>query len=100
MNFLILLADILTDIPWAQFGLAGVTFGTLAFILIRVFKNSVDKEFAEEARKELLVEIERREQRFVNLQEKTLETVNESALAMQRLADLVKDFSEKDDNDK
>lgn len=100
MSFLISLADILSDIPWAQFGLAGVTFATLSMLFWRVIKKyegTIDMQFVVESRKELLEEIEKREARFVELQEKTLEVISKNSIAIEKLADRLTILENKND---
>jgi len=70
--------------PWMQFGLAGVCFITLAYM---VFKKSdvVDK---------LLALIEKRDEKFVDLQEKTLNTLGRNSTALEKVVLRLKNIEE------
>ena len=87
--------------PWAQFGLAGVTFITLATMLWRIMKrfeerdkSVVDIKFATAARKQMLEEIEKREIRLAELQEKTLEALYKNMTITEKLIMRLEDIED------
>lgn len=81
----------LAFIDWMQFGLAGATFATLAGMTMKILKLLKDKSssndtIVKEMRQEMWAEIEKRDLRFVDLQEKTLKALYKMASALERLA--------------
>lgn len=87
----------ISELPWAEAGLAGMAFITLATMLWRIIKlvqhkssTTVDIEFIKAFNKEMLEQIEAREQRLVDLQEKTLEALTKNAIALEILVDRIK----------
>lgn len=83
---------ILLIIDWMQFGLAGATFITLCGLLIKMQKQLKDKDkssdvIEKEIRHEMLEEIEKRDIRLINLQEKTLDVLKDVAAASSKMAD-------------
>lgn len=100
-----LLLSLITDLPWAEAGLAGVAFLILSTMMWKIMKlvqdkskTTVDIDFIKSFNKEMLEQIEAREQRLVDLQEKTLEALNRSATALEILADRVSTLERKKDD--
>ena len=82
-----------------QFGLAGVTFITLATLLVIMMKrvshrdkNSVDVEIMMRVREETLNEVNKRDEQILALTEKTLMALNKSSNAINKVADRLEDL--------
>jgi len=89
----------LAIIDWMQFGLAGVTFATLAGMVMKILKLLKDKgkdsdNSIEAMRKEMLSEIEKREIRLIDLQEKTLKALYKMASAFEKMANRLSDLED------
>ncbi len=99
----------LAIIDWMQFGLAGVTFATLAGMTWRVMmllkdNNKDNNSTVEKIRQEMLAEIEKREIRLIDLQEKTLKALSKMTNALERvirgLSDLEDTVADEGDDEK
>lgn len=97
--------------PWMQFGLAGVTFITLATLLLIMIKrlssrdkNTVDVNVMMKVREETLIEVNRRDEQILALTEKTLKALNKSSNAIEKVADRLDELTsyleEKDEEEK
>lgn len=92
---------VLGAIDWMQFGLAGVTFGTLATMFWRILKRLekrdegvVSVEFAEKTRKETLEELEKREARYAELLEKVIEALQKNTAVQDRMVMRLEDVED------
>lgn len=86
-------------LPWAEYGLVGLCMAALFGMLWRIIKlvgkrddNLIDRQYVEEARKELLVEIEKREIRLGDLQEKTLKGLYKNMAVTEKLVMRLEDI--------
>ena len=97
MNFLLAFVDIE---PWMQFGLAGLTFITLATLLWRMSarmdkrdKNTVDVEVMMRVREETLREVNKRDEQILELTRNTVLALSESNNAIEKVADRLDDIT-------
>ena len=98
MNFLLAFVNIE---PWMQFGLAGVTFITLATLLLIMIKkigsrdkNSVDVGVMMKVREETLLEVNKRDAQILELSSKTLEAMHTSSRALEVMSERVDDLAD------
>jgi len=99
----------LAIIDWMQFGLAGATFITLCTMLLRSQKQSREKDkdvatmrvdndkIISQMRIEMWAELEKRDMRFIDLQEKTLKSMYKMVNGLERLAGKIQDGSDNDE---
>ena len=80
--------------PWMQFGLAGVTFFTLASLFWLLFKkidktnkDSVNYEVMMKIREETLTEVNKRDEQILELTRATIKAMNKSSNAIDKVAD-------------
>jgi len=90
----------LAIIDWMQFGLAGVTFATLSTMTMKILKLLKDKGQENSAtidklHQEMLVEIEKRELRLIDLQEKTLKALYKVANTLEKVVIRLSDLEDK-----
>jgi hypothetical protein len=85
--------------PWMQFGLAGVTFITLATLLVMMMKkmgsrdkNSVDIGVMMKVREETLLEINKRDAQILELSSKVLDGLHTSSRALERMSERMDDL--------
>lgn len=88
--------------PWMQFGLAGVTFITLATLLVMMMrkmgardKNSVDVSVMMKVREETLLEINKRDAHILELSSKVLNGLHTSSRALERMAERIEELAER-----
>lgn len=102
MNLLSTIFLAFVDIaPWMQFGLAGVTFITLATLLVMMMrkvssrdKNSVDVAVMMKVREETLLEINKRDAQILELSSKVLDGLHTSSRALERMQDRMEELAE------
>jgi len=87
--------------PWMQFGLAGVTFITLATLLVMMMKkmgnrdkNQVDVSIMMKVREETLLEVNKRDAQILELSSKALEALHTSSRALERMAERIEDLED------
>ena len=87
--------------PWMQFGLAGVTFITLATILVMMMrklsnrdKNQVDVSIMMKVREETLLEVNKRDAQILELSSKALEGLHSSSRALEKMTERIDDLTD------
>jgi len=84
-----------------QFGLAGVTFITLATMLVMMIKkighrdkNQVDVSVMMKVREETLLEVNKRDAQILELSSKTLDALYNSSRALEKMSERVDDLTD------
>lgn len=87
--------------PWMQFGLAGVTFITLASLLLIMIKkvgnrdkNTVDVGVMMKVREETLLEVNRRDAQILELSSKVLDAMHTSSRALERMSERLDEMTD------
>lgn len=87
--------------PWMQFGLAGVTFITLASLLLIMIKkignrdkNTVDVSVMMKVREETLLEVNKRDAQILELSTKALDTMHTSSRALEKISERLDELAE------